>query len=125
MTAVKRHLFLTIWLTLIILVNLFNAYVTFLKPQVIQDAFPNIPHWVPMFLGAGSILNVIFALALFNWKKWGFWGFCVLAAAAAVVNIVFHLTSIPVALITPVISILLLYWALHVGKENKAWNHLT
>lgn len=125
MTTVKRHLFLTIWLTLIIIVNLFNAGFSMLKPQVILSAFPNIPNWIPYLLGALSAANVIFALALFNWKKWGFWGFCLCSVIAAGININFHLTSIAMAIVSAIIAILILYWALNVGKENKAWTHLT
>ncbi len=125
MTTPKRHLFLTIWLSLIIVVNVLVAGVYFGMPGKITSAMPMLPSWYTMVFGVFCVLNIIFAIALFRWKKWGFYGFCSLAVISAIINVYFKVSTIIPAIIVPVISILLLYWALNVGKENKAWTRLT
>ena len=121
----KRHLFLTIWLSLIILINLLAAASYLLAPGKIIAVQPDLPKWYLTLFGILSALNVINAIALFKWKKWGFYGFCLIAVAASVFNVTVKLTTILPAIIVPVVSIFILYWALHVGKENKAWTRLS
>lgn len=125
MTEVKRHLFLTIWLSLIIIVNLFSAAMYFIMPERILDVIPTLPQWYTYVFGIFAVLNVLFAVALFKWKKWGFYGFCLFAVLSSIINVYLQVIGILPAVLVPIISILILFWALNVGKENKAWSRLT
>ncbi len=125
MTVPRRHLFLTIWLSFIVIVNLIAAGMYFLMHDKITAALPTLPVWYTIVFGLFCILNVIYAIALFKWKKWGFYGFCILAIISSVLDVYFKVSGIIPAIIVPIISILMLYWALNVGKENKAWTKLT
>jgi hypothetical protein len=69
-----------------------------------------------------DVFIIICAVGLFMWKKWGFWGFC----AAAVIGIIINISSGgPIyAIISPIISVLVLFGVLNIGKENKGWPQL-
>jgi len=61
------------------------------------------------------------AVAVLQWKKWGFWGFCASAVASLVVNL---WLGVGMGIVGAVIGVLLLYGVLHIGKENKGWPRL-
>jgi hypothetical protein len=69
-----------------------------------------------------GIFNIICAIALFNWKKWGFYGFLASAVTAFIINI-----SSGINLVTSLsgfIGIAVLYGVLNIGGENRAWTRL-
>jgi hypothetical protein len=82
----------------------------------------HIPDWAFPVLIAVCLFNLVCAIALFRWKKWGFWGLVVSAAVALGVNIAIGLG--PLAAIGGIIGVLLLYGVLQIGKENKGWSQL-
>lgn len=69
-----------------------------------------------------SLLNLVCAIVLFHWKKWGFWGFCVSSVIGLVVNLQIGLGIGPA--IIGLVGVLLLYGVLHIGKKNKGWPQL-
>ena len=73
------------------------------------------------FSGEGQF-NLVCAIALFQWKKWGFWGACGSSIVAIVVNLSIGLN--PAAVVLGLLGVLLLYGVLHIGKENKGWPQL-
>ena len=83
---------------------------------------PNMPGWAIPVLLVVSLFNVVFTIALFQWKRWGFWGFCATSVVALVVNLSIGL-GIASAL-AGLIGVLLLYWVLQIGSENKGWLQL-
>jgi hypothetical protein len=68
-------------------------------------------------MGLAGILNIVFAVALLAWKKWGFYGFCASAAIIFVINLVIGINPIMafVGLIGPAI----LYGVLQIGGDRK------
>jgi len=121
---VKRHKFLTVWLSLMLLMNLIVAITYLVTPEKLQHVTPNIP--LSFFYSAGilAIFNLICVILLFRWRKMGFWGFCLSAILAVLVNAKYGATPVPQAIFFSAFSILMLFWALNMGKENKAWSRL-
>lgn len=73
-------------------------------------------------------MNVIYVVALFRWKKWGFWGISLNSAIACFTSIYYEplsILSILGAVLSSLLGILILYWALNIGKDIKAWSRLT
>jgi hypothetical protein len=69
-----------------------------------------------------AIANIIFAIALFRWQRWGFYGFIATTAVAPIINLSFGI-GIGGSLFG-LIGIVLLYWVLNMGGERKAWPRL-
>ena len=90
--------------------------------QNIQQAMPDFPTWVVWPITLMAILNVIFAVALFNWKKWGFFGFAATAMIAFAFNIYANV-GIGQS-IAGLSGIAILFLVLQIGGEKKGWVQL-
>jgi hypothetical protein len=82
------------------------------------NAFPGLVY----ILGLAGILNIVFALALFGWKKWGFYGFCASAAVIFAINLSIGIN--PIAAFAGLIGPLVLFGVLQIGGDAKGWNYL-
>ncbi len=116
-----RHVFLAIWLWFIIIINIIGSILYFLMADIFAEKI-NLPAGLSYLMGIFGLCNCVAAIALWKWKKWGFWLY-VIATIVGTIIICVYLNSLS-SIITSVISILILYWALQVGKENKAWKYL-
>ncbi len=116
----QRHGCLTAFLLFMIVVNLLvsGSYLVFSN----RIRLPNAPYWMPYLLGFGCALNVVFAIALFRWKKWAFYAVCIAAVISLFSNlwIGIPLFNSALGLAGPA----LLYGVLQIGKENKGWSQL-
>ena len=84
----QRHGCLTAWLVLMMLVYTANmAYSVVLSFIVMTPMQMIIPKWIFFLLAAICILNVVFAIFIFRWKKWAFWGFLVTSLITMGINI--------------------------------------
>ena len=81
-----------------------------------------IGNWAFPLLVVGGFFNIVCAIALFRWKKWGFWGFVGSASIICVVNLSIGL-GIGSALVG-LIGVVILAGVLYIGKERKAWPQL-
>lgn len=118
----KRHGCLTLWLGFSIFTYLLVAFSTLFQTASFHELQPRYPIVSIYLLGALSILNIGFMIALFQWKKWAFWGFCVSNIVQFVLNL-----SVGDNLSTSLIgltNILVMYGILQIGKENKGWPQL-
>lgn len=83
---------------------------------------PNFPTWTALPVSLLAILNVVFAVALYNWKKWGFIGLVVVAAIVVSLKIVggagFAETLPGLA------GILILFLVLQIGGDWNGWDQL-
>jgi len=120
--AKNRHGCLTAWLVVMIFANSAGALMYLLGSEAIRKSFPNMPGWAFSVLIVGSLFNLVCAIALFQWKKWGFWGFCATSVVALVVNLSIGLGIGPS--LAGLVGVLLLYGVLHIGEENKGWPQL-
>ncbi len=121
-TIKKRHGCFTAWLILMIVANSAMALFYLLGMRIMKEAYPNVPVWLFLILTLLGVFNLICAIALFNWKKWGFWGFCVSSVIAMIVNIFIGL-GIGQSVAGP-LGIAFLYGILQIGKDNKGWPQL-
>jgi hypothetical protein len=118
----QRHGCLTAWLVLMIIANAATVFMTPLSiPSMRQAGLDPSPIGIGVIVLCG-IANIIFAIALFRWMKWGFYGFVATSAVALVTNLMMGLSI--AASLFGLVGIALLYWVLNMGGENKAWPRL-
>lgn len=91
-TQPTRGKFLSGYLIFMMVVNLFIGIY-----YIANSSTRTIPRLSPELItlsGIASLANFVFAMALWNWKKWGLYGFMVSAAFAFMVNLAnFGLTT--------------------------------
>ena len=110
-----RHGCLTVWLVGMIVANaaVSVAYLTMANPIGLSPT-------VQALLAAAAAANVLFGIALFRWRRWGFWGFVGVSAGVFIVNISI-LT--PVAALSGLVGVALLYGVLRLG-DPSGWDQL-
>lgn len=118
----QRHGCLTAWLILMIITNSVMALMYLFGSGMIRQRFPDAPSWAFPVLAVLGIINLICAIALFSWRKWGFIGFAATSVAAIIVNLAVGLNIIQALM--GLLGIAVLYGVLHIGKENKGWPQL-
>ena len=88
----KRGVWLTIWLTFMLIGNLFIALIyLLLSKTVVAPAYPNVALWVWYMYGLLTLENFVFVIFLFMWKKWPFFALCGMAMVAFILNLVIGL----------------------------------
>lgn len=115
----NRHGCLTAWLVIMIIVNAGTALLYMFGSE---DISLGLPMWVTLTLAAFGIFNLVCAIALFQWKKWGFWGFIGSSIVMLFINL-----SIGVGIgssLSGLVGVVLMYGVLQIGDENKGWPQL-
>lgn len=120
---------LTAWLVLMVLGN---ALALVALPLTLTSA-----HWVVWPTLVSAVLNVTFAIALLNWKKWGFFGalgtsFIGLGVNVYQLSLLDSRSGIPQAAaggvaffaLSPVLNSVILFALLRIGGEKNAWSQL-
>jgi hypothetical protein len=100
-----------------------SAVAIFYLLAVIRSTIiPSESRWeFPVMIGS-SLFNVVCAVALYQWKMWGFWGFGVSNLVALVVGL-----SIGLGICTSIsgmVGLILLYGVLHIGRDKGGWGQL-
>ena len=84
----KTHGFwLSVFPILMFIVNFFSAYIYFTNPAAMTDLFPKASTGLIYFLGCLCLVNVLLAVGIWGWKKWGIYGFYLMAVLSFVINI--------------------------------------
>ncbi|MCB0632206.1 MAG: hypothetical protein R2824_27380 [Saprospiraceae bacterium] len=120
-----RHGCVTAWLILVIVVNAITVFTYLFFSSAIADALPGQPSTIMlMAMGLVGILNIIFAVMLFQWKKVGFYGFIGTSVLAFILNIMMGLGMMQS--ISGLIGIGILYAILQINAKNgrTAWDSL-
>jgi len=84
----KREGCLTIFLIMMLVVNLVTGFYFLVTSFVARQSLPAFPAWIIPVSGLLCMANVVFTLAIWKWKKWGLYGFACSVAAAYIVNLV-------------------------------------
>jgi hypothetical protein len=85
--SLKRNIFLTILLILIILANTFVGLIFFLNIVGVADgAYATMSQAMVIFSFLVCIGNVIFGYAIWSWRKWGVIGYGILVITAFIVT---------------------------------------
>ena len=113
--SLKKHgVLLTIWMILIIIVNIGSISGLFWS-----SAYPNTPSWLIYVYAISGSANVVFMIFLFMWKKWAFFAYC----ASVIVVFILNMIDLGVGSAgSPLFALagpLILYWILH-----SRWNLL-
>jgi hypothetical protein len=83
----QRHGCVTAWLILMIIGNSIGALMYLFGSEMIMRAMPyGVSSSLIYLLAFVSVMNVVFAVLLFQWKRWGFYGFIGSAIAAFIIN---------------------------------------
>ncbi|MEM8809372.1 MAG: hypothetical protein AAGF01_25400 [Cyanobacteria bacterium P01_G01_bin.38] len=126
----KQHGCLTAWLILMIVANSIGALSNLffaIRPGVYADIVA-VQGLAPVSAAAFllfvlmSVFNVVCAIALMRWQKWGFYGFIASSVAAFVMNLAVGVNIAQAAL--GLIGLGILYGVLNIGGENRAWPRL-
>jgi hypothetical protein len=120
--AKKRHGCLTAWLVLMIVGDSFSALMYLLGSGMIRKGLPNFPAWAMFALILFSVFNLVCAIALFQWRKWGFWGCCASSVVVLFVNLSIGIGTGQCLL--GLVGVLILYAVLQIGAEDKGWSQL-
>jgi len=123
----QRHGCLTAWLVLLIIGGALSvigtALMYLIDPQAIREALPDAPGWTFPAAAVLSLLSLVFAIALFTWRKWAFWGYVLSSIAGVIVS-----ASMGVAAwqwLLGLAGVVILYAVLQIGgKEKKGWAQL-
>ncbi len=118
----QRHGCLTAFLIFMLLANLLAAYGNIAMQEGILSVFPRLSSNLILILAAGGLLNVVFVIAIFNWKKWGFWGFSVSAIIVFSINVYGGVGVF--AAVAGLAGVLVLFAVLKIGKEKAGWDQL-
>jgi hypothetical protein len=123
MSAEKnRHGCLLAWLLAMIVMNAVTAFFYVVRSDQVRAALPDAAAWFSPTLIVCSAFNVLCAVALFQWKKWGFWGFCASTVVALAVNL-----AVGLGIGRSVLGLagaLVLFGVLQIGDENQGWSQL-
>jgi hypothetical protein len=117
----QRHGCLTAWLVLVIVANTLTALAYVLGQSAVAANLPAGRGWVVPVLAVFAAANVIFAIALFQWRRWGFYGIVASSVVALVVNL---LVGGGPFVITGLLGPLVLYGVLQIGGARKGWDQL-
>jgi hypothetical protein len=83
----KRGFWLTAFLILMFVANPFTAFTYFSNPEAIIQAYPSLSVGLLYSMGSLAILNVIFAIGIWQWKKFGVYGIYVSMTIAFIINL--------------------------------------
>src|SRR5208282_1220135 len=111
----QRHECLTAWLILMIIANSLTALMYLIFSGKIKAHLAHAPVWTTPTLVAACIANVIFSVALFQWKKWGFFGFVGTTILALAINLRIGVSI--GRILFGLIGIAVLYAVLRIGDE--------
>lgn len=119
-----RHGCLTTWLVLVIIANALTvlSYVIFILPRAVHSARPDSPAWALFVMTILGIANLVFAVALFRWKRWGFFGLLVTTTLALIINL--RIGIKPAVFVAGLCGIVILYTVLQIGGKKKGWDQL-
>lgn len=79
--------------------------------------------WYFPIMIALAVLSLVFVSALFGWKKWGFWGLLAVSGVKVVLEVMAGGSGFTV-LTGVIVSMLILFGVLNIGRENKGWPQL-
>jgi hypothetical protein len=105
-----------------IVANSAVALLYLLASAAMAARLPSAPGWAFPVLGLIGIANVVCAVAIFLWKKWGFWGSIVTSIVTFAINLNIGLNVVQAVL--GLLGVVILYLVLQIGGENKGWTQL-
>ncbi len=90
----KRGFWLSAFLILMFIANLFTVYIYFSNPGMIVQAYPKMTLTILYFMGSVAIVNIILVAGIWTWNKWGIYGFYAVAAIVFCINVYIGLSIV-------------------------------
>ena len=120
----QRHGCVTAWLLMIIISNSLTAFIyLFGGNAFVKTLNGGVSTPMLILLTTFGIANVLFAVMLFRWRKWGFWGFLITSICTLGINLNIGLSV--VQSILGLFGVVVLYGVLQIKEEDKtAWGNL-
>jgi hypothetical protein len=121
----QRHGCLTALLIFMMVVNAATALVYLFGKEMLQQGLQNmpaIPDWAFPVLALLGAFNLVCAIALFSWKKWGFYGFALSSVLAFTINLTIGIPMVQALM--GFVGLAILYGVLQIGNGNKGWPQL-
>lgn len=121
-TGKKRHGCLTTWLILMIIGNFYSIIANLVSMKSIINFYGTSTISVLLLCLLG-VANILFVIALFRWKKWGFYGFAASSVLVFILNLAIGLKLWQS--IAGLVGIAILYGVLQIGDQaSKGWPQL-
>ena len=118
----RRHGCFTAFLACILIADTFAVIALPMMFSMIKKTMPNLSTGMLAALIFCALANIVFAIAIIKWKRWGFYGYIAVSVVGCIVNLSLGRGIIQAAI--GLLSIALLYWVMNMGGPNKAWPHL-
>lgn len=124
MQTKQRHGCLTAWLILMMIGNAATALIYLLtEPKQLPNSPIELNRTTMTLLCLVSLINIIFAVGLWYWKKWAFFGFGLTAVLMFITNLNMGIDIASAAL--GLIGIMLLFLVLQIKQNEKSgWENL-
>ncbi len=119
----RRHGCLTAYLAIIVIANFATLLLYLFAGETAKGLAPNLPDWAHSASMVFGLVNLVCAIALFRWKKWGFWSIVIATIMMTGVNFYVGIETGPA--VGGLVGVAILYGALHIGKDNKGWTQLS
>jgi hypothetical protein len=119
-TQVKRSGCLTVFIIVLIVLYALGTLGSFFAGPLLSGLAPDysINTSYSIFSGVLSLLNIIFLIGVWKYKKWGFYGFVAVSLLNIILSI-FLTGSIITSLISGLIFPIILYFLI-----KPIWNHM-
>ncbi|MEO8396929.1 MAG: hypothetical protein ABI700_28295 [Chloroflexota bacterium] len=78
---------LTAWIIVALIANALLAFYYLTSSAALQQVYPTISPAIFLLLAAVGVVNVISAIGLWTWHKWGFYLFAATSVVTLVINI--------------------------------------
>ncbi|OGO77643.1 MAG: hypothetical protein A2Y23_11920 [Clostridiales bacterium GWB2_37_7] len=119
-TQIKRSGCLTAFIIVLIVLYVFSALGSFLAGPMISAFMPEYSTntLYIIFNGILAVLNIVFLVGVWRYKKWGFFGFVAVSILYIIFSIIFT-GSVLLPLISGPIFPLILYFLI-----KPVWNHM-
>jgi len=122
MDSRRRPVFLTLWLLLLLASYTLGSIMNLTQALVLSGHDPERAAWSPWIRLALGVLAIVYVLGILRWKRWGFWGLCLVGLVLVGINLFSGWGFGPS--LANLGGIAVLYAALHLGKDRKAWPRL-
>jgi mannose/fructose/N-acetylgalactosamine-specific phosphotransferase system component IIB len=85
---------LTAYLILMLIANLIAGFFYFIANTELRHRLPSKYEWLIPLMGFLCFANIVFAIALLNWKKWGLFGAIVCSIIVFIINLTLGISII-------------------------------
>ena len=101
---------LTAWLIVVLIANALIAFYYLTSGAAMQQVYPSISPAIFLFLAVIGVVNIVSAIGLWTWHKWGFYLFAATSVITLVINIGIGLPV--VSSLTGLIGVAILWYLL-------------